>query len=102
MANVNCTPLAEQDLTDIARYLVEKSQSLAVAYRFLDSFEARCAQYSAQPELAEKCSDLGPDVRRFAIGNYVVFYRPTRGGIEILRVLHGSRDIPTAFRERPN
>jgi toxin ParE1/3/4 len=35
------------------------------------------------------------------VGNYLIFYRPISDGIEIVRVLHGARDIPTtAFHER--
>jgi plasmid stabilization system protein ParE len=29
----------------------------------------------------------------FAIGNYVIFYLPTQDGIDVVRVLHGARDI---------
>jgi plasmid stabilization system protein ParE len=28
---------------------------------------------------------------------YLVFYRPTQSGIEVVRVLHASRDIETLF-----
>jgi plasmid stabilization system protein ParE len=31
-------------------------------------------------------------VRRHAIGNYVVYYRPIIDGVEIVRVIHGARD----------
>jgi toxin ParE1/3/4 len=30
-------------------------------------------------------------------GNHLVFYRPTDDGIEILRVLHGARDLRRVF-----
>jgi plasmid stabilization system protein ParE len=30
---------------------------------------------------------------------YLVFYRPIPGGIEVLRVLHGSRDIAAILAE---
>ena len=33
------------------------------------------------------------------MGNYIIFYRPSEQGIELLRVLHGSRDIPEVFRQ---
>jgi toxin ParE1/3/4 len=36
------------------------------------------------------------DLRSFPVSRfraYQVFYRPIRGGIEVLRVLHGARDI---------
>jgi toxin ParE1/3/4 len=35
----------------------------------------------------------------FAVRNYVIFYQPIPDGIEVLRVLHGARDIPRAFDE---
>jgi toxin ParE1/3/4 len=30
--------------------------------------------------------------------NYLIFYRPIGGGIDVLRVLHGARDIDRIFR----
>lgn len=29
--------------------------------------------------------------------NHLVFYRPFQSGIEVVRVLHGARDIPVIF-----
>ncbi|MGD9720250.1 MAG: type II toxin-antitoxin system RelE/ParE family toxin [Pirellulales bacterium] len=37
-------------------------------------------------------------MRRFSVASYVVYYRAVSEGIQILRVLHGSRDIPAAWR----
>jgi toxin ParE1/3/4 len=31
--------------------------------------------------------------------NYLVFYRPILRGIEVVRVLHGARDIAAQFKE---
>lgn len=31
--------------------------------------------------------------------NYLIFYLPKRNGVEIVRVLHGARDIARLFRE---
>ncbi len=42
------------------------------------------------------------DVRQQAIKGfrkYLVFYRPTASGIEILRVIHGARDLAAIFDE---
>jgi toxin ParE1/3/4 len=36
-------------------------------------------------------------VRRFR--NYLIFYRPTDGGIEVIRVLHAARDISSILAE---
>ena len=39
-------------------------------------------------------------IRKFE--NYLIFYRPVPDGIEVVRVLHGSRDIDTILEgDRP-
>jgi toxin ParE1/3/4 len=40
-------------------------------------------------------------LRSHPAGNYVVYYREMNGGIEIVRVLHGARDVPRAFDPSP-
>lgn len=42
-------------------------------------------------------SSVSISVRRDS--EYLVFYRPTIEGIEIVRVLHGARDIPSILAE---
>ena len=38
--------------------------------------------------------------RSFPLGNHLIFYRPIDDGIELVRVLHGARDIsPEYFGE---
>jgi len=100
MTRVLRTPLARRDLKEIGAYLARESRSRDVATRFLDRILRKCEIHATQPELGEACPDLGAEVRRFSAGNYVVFFRPLRDGIEVLRVLHGGRDIPAAWRSR--
>jgi toxin ParE1/3/4 len=98
MGRVIRAQLARQDLKDIARYLAQESRSRAVAMRVVRLIADKCLVYAREPELGESCPDLGANVRRFPVGNYVVFYRTVHNGIQLLRVLHGSRDIPAAWR----
>ena len=40
-------------------------------------------------------------LRRFPVsgfGNYLIFYRQIDGGIEVLAVVHGARDIPSLLK----
>jgi toxin ParE1/3/4 len=42
-------------------------------------------------------------VRRWPVRgfeNWLIFYLPKRGGVDIVRVIHGSRDIERAMGER--
>jgi toxin ParE1/3/4 len=40
---------------------------------------------------------LAPGVRSFAFGKYIVFFSPLPDGIDLVRVLHGARDIDEVF-----
>jgi toxin ParE1/3/4 len=40
--------------------------------------------------------DLGPNLRSFAVHNYIVFYISQSAGIDIVRVMHGRQDIRPA------
>jgi len=44
-------------------------------------------------------------LRRFPVtdfGNYLVFYLPRRDGIEVIRVIHGARDIEVLLGQQTN
>ncbi len=40
---------------------------------------------------------LRPRLRSFPVGSYVLFCRRARRGIELVRVLHGARDLQPVF-----
>jgi toxin ParE1/3/4 len=42
--------------------------------------------------------ELSRGIRSLAFGRYAVFFEPSRDGIDVVRVLHGSRDIDEQFR----
>ena len=95
MRHVLRTPLSRRDIKEIGHDLARESGSRAIALRFLDLIATKCDRYAEHPELGEACPALAPLVRRFPVGSYIVYYRPISGGIELLRILHGSRDILT-------
>lgn len=88
---------ADQDLDGIADYIAQHNPSAAV--RELRRLYDKFALLATQPLLGESRDDLGLDLRGFAAGSYVIFYRPTEDGIEIVGVVHGARNIPATFRE---
>ena len=45
------------------------------------------------PKIGEAVEHLGPGVRRQTLGDYLLFYRVAGRQIELIRVLHGARDI---------
>ena len=45
------------------------------------------------PRIGRSREELAPELRSFPFQDYVIFYRPIDNGVEIVRVLRGSRDI---------
>jgi toxin ParE1/3/4 len=88
---------AERDLEDHFVYI--GMDSLDAAERFLLAAERAFESLAAMPGIGSSYRSLDPrlsGLRFFPIkgfGKYLVFYRPLAQGIEIVRVLHGARDI---------
>lgn len=95
MAIARVTSKAAQDLIDIATFVAE--HDVMAADRLLDRFDAKCRLLAQQPELGTLREDLAAGLRFFPVGNYLIFYRAIPDGIEIIRVLHGARDLHTQF-----
>jgi len=91
MGRVLRTERAGRDLVDIWIYVA--ADSPAAADRLLETIDQSCQRLSQFPEMGRRRLELGPSVRSLPAGNYVVFFRPAPAGIEVLRVLHGARDI---------
>ena len=49
------------------------------------------------PCLDQNRDEIGPGLRSFVVSPYVVFYRQVEDTIEVLRVLHGARDLGGVF-----
>jgi toxin ParE1/3/4 len=88
-------PEARIDLVEIALHIGRKSQDAAL--RLLDRLEAKFELLSSHPEMGELREDLAPKLRTFHVGSYAIFFRATENGIEVVRVLHASRDIESLF-----
>ncbi|MDF5714977.1 MAG: type II toxin-antitoxin system RelE/ParE family toxin [Rhizonema sp. NSF051] len=64
---------------------------------FLQKIESKLKMLVETPGMGRKRDELVPNLRSFPVGNYLIFYRPVNQGIEVIRVLHGARDIPSIF-----
>jgi toxin ParE1/3/4 len=58
-----------------------------------------CAMLGGWPEAGRQREEIASGVRSFPVKSYVIFYRRVAGRVQVLRVLHGRRDIPPLFRE---
>jgi toxin ParE1/3/4 len=91
MSQVNRTAAAANDLLDIWTYIA--THSPGAANRVLRQIDQDCSLLAEFPDIGAHRDELAAGLRSFPRGNYVIFYRPVAGGIEVIRVLHGARDI---------
>ena len=90
MARPRFTTDAFRDLEEIVRYLGARDP--AAASRWMDRIEAECWQLAREPGIGQLRPDLAPDLRFFPLGNYLIFYRASAEGIQVIRIIHGARD----------
>ncbi len=83
---------ARADLDDIWRHIVSEGGGESAADSIVDLIADRFLLLSHWPRLGRSRNDLRRGLRSFPVGDYVIFYRVTRTGVVIQRVLHGRRD----------
>ena len=94
---------AVDDLEDQFNYIA--MDNLGAAARFTRAAEETFLQLVQMPNMgrhSEFQSSRLSNVRQWRIPgfeNHLIFYRPIEDGIEVLRVLHGARDIERLFNE---
>jgi len=89
---------AKRDLTEVYRYISVESGSLAVGRNFITKLRAQCKSLASLPgTYGTARDDLRIGLRSFAFRNYVILFSYSGNRFEIVRVLHGSRDITAAL-----
>ncbi len=95
MAQLRISPRASEDLLDIWSYIADDSE--ANADGFIDKMYETMESLARQPGSGRHREELAPGIQSFPVGRYIIFYRVVAGAIEIVRVLHGARDIENIF-----
>ena len=107
MSEVIIAPSAQADLAAQWDYFADEVGSLDLADRFLGSTEQTFRTLSCTPRLGRHRSFPNPNVQRLrswkvdGFPNHLIFYReiPEDGGVEVVRVVHGARDLDALFGE---
>ncbi|HYY29270.1 MAG TPA: type II toxin-antitoxin system RelE/ParE family toxin [Chthoniobacterales bacterium] len=102
MKPVRLTPRADSDIDTCFAWIAKDNP--AAALRFLDAIELTCDALSRMPGIGSPRYAEIPlirGVKMLAVNdfeNYLLFYLEREDSIDVLRVLHGSRDIPEALQ----
>lgn len=86
---------AEDDLLEIWLYIAEDNQQAAT--RVLQSINEKCQLLADNAKFGPARPDIAPDMRYFVVGSYLILYREAQNGIEVVRVLHGARNLDAIF-----
>jgi toxin ParE1/3/4 len=88
-------PRAKSDLVEIWGYIADDSEAHADA--FIETVDQKFHVLAGRPNMGRLRDELADGLHSFPVGRYVIFYRPIPEGIEVVRVLHGARDLDTIF-----
>jgi len=97
MPSVLLRPQAASDLAEIWSYIAEDSPKHADA--FVDRMDSEFRTLAQNPKMGRARPELAAHIRSFPVGGYVIFYVARPLGIEVIRVLHGSRDLELLIHE---
>ena len=98
MTPIRISADAENDLDAIWLYIA--NDSAVNADLFLDRLVMTLTTTLSTLPLAGRARDeFGVGLRSFPVENYVAFYRVNKGAVEIIRIIHGARDLGTIFNE---
>ena len=87
-------PLAKIDLFDIYEYIANDNPP--AARRMVEAINKTCETIIVEnPFIGRTRERLSPHIRSFTVRPYIIFYIPTDDTIDVIRVLHGARDIDT-------
>lgn len=88
-------PQAVDDLFDIWATLAVDNEH--AADRLIERFYAAEDLLGAFPEIGEARPEIAMDLRKWTVSPYVMLCRVTSDAVEIVRVVHGARDLPGLF-----
>ena len=91
IVQVYFTRAAREDLIAIWAHIAEDNPQ--AADRVLDRLEEAASRLADTPQIGPARDDIRPGLRYLVSGSYLLLYRIRVGGIEIVRAVHGRRDL---------
>jgi toxin ParE1/3/4 len=99
MIPVRFTPEARADLREIALRIADRNPVRALTY--VDEIESRAHRIGEFPHAGPPRPQWGEDIRIAVHGKYLIVHRVRGETVQILRIVHGARDLDTLFEKEP-
>ena len=95
MARLVILPAARADLIEIGDYIALDDPGRAAS--FVAEIEARMRAAAERPMSFPARDELHEGLRMARHGRYLIFFVEQGDEVQVVRVLHGARDLPRAF-----
>ncbi|MGJ3248541.1 MAG: type II toxin-antitoxin system RelE/ParE family toxin [Elainellaceae cyanobacterium] len=99
MSEFRLSKQAEQDLLEIWAHVAGTASSLEIADGMVEQIAQQFPSLTQFQELGRRRDKLIPGLRSFVVNPYLIYYRLIPEGLEIVRILHGARDVEAIFSE---
>lgn len=102
MSDFRIAPSARSDLHDIWNYYALELRNVRAADRLREELLARIRKIADWPGFGHLRVDLSSKPLRFTrVRDFLIVYRSEKQLIEIVRILHGPRDLKAILEEPP-
>jgi toxin ParE1/3/4 len=92
-------PAARSDLIEISDFIGRENPE--AAKRVLADLRSAMRGLAETPGMGHLRNDLADEPLRFwSVFSYLIIYRPKTKPLQIIRVLHGARDVKAILREQ--
>jgi toxin ParE1/3/4 len=88
---------ARRDLREIRNYLIREA-SIETAETLIRAMHGKLIVLEQRPLMGRSRGELAQGLRALLVDPYIAFYLVTDSNVEIVRVLHGSRNIEVIFQ----
>ena len=88
-------PAARADLIEIGDFIAQDNPGRALS--FLAEIEVKMHQAAEHPESFPARDDVREGLRSARHGRYLIFFVAVGQEVQIVRVLHSARNLPTVF-----
>jgi len=101
MSGYLLTPAADADLEEIWQYVSENS-GVSRANALEDELHAAMHRLGESPGMGHLRHDLADEMLRFwTVHKFLIVYRPEKQPVQVVRVLHGARDVQAILGGSP-
>lgn len=95
MPRLTILPAARADLIEIGDFIAQDNPARALS--FVVEIEAKMFRVAERPESFPVRDDVHEGLRSARHGRYLIFFLDAGPEIQVVRVLHGARDLPSVF-----